>query len=392
MSKTYRVIGLMSGTSLDGVDLAYCEFTYKNEKWSYEMPITETIAYSKEWITRLSEVENASALEYALTDKDLGDLLGSYVKEFIQKHQIQPDFIGSHGHTIFHQPEKGLTTQIGSGANLSVQSGLPVVCDFRTVDLALGGQGAPLVPIGDQLLFSTYDYCINLGGIANISYQSQGEMQAFDISPANMPLNHYMRLHKELEYDKDGALAATGTVQQSILDALNALPYYQEPAPKSLGKEWVLEFIYPLLEQINATEDLLATAIEHTAMQIGQVLQAHAPKGKVLLTGGGAFNKHLVERIKHYSPSHSIIVPDAATVSFKEALIFGFLAVLRVEQQANCLQSVTGAKYNNCGGAIYHPQVDSSASKNKLEENTLEEDDYSPLSNQGFNRLIGCGG
>ncbi len=351
---TYRIIGLMSGTSLDGLDIACCEFTLHKKNWQYELLVAKTIHYpaaKKEW---LSGLMNASALQLADADAEFGRFCGKSVKDFLLKNKIKADFIASHGHTIFHQPEKGFTTQIGNGAYIHAESGLPVVSDFRSLDVALGGQGAPLVPAGDKLLFSGYDYCLNLGGIANISLDKNKKRIAYDVCPANLMLNFIAaRLGKA--YDKGGDLAKKGKVNDTLLKKLNSLPFYLSKPPKSLGREWVEKNIFPLLKNTSTNnEDLLATCCEHIAMQIAHALPAGKPEAKLLITGGGALNHHLVKRIAFYTAKKAtVVIPDKNTILFKEALVFAFLGLLRVENKVNSLASVTGSKQDNVGGAIY---------------------------------------
>ena len=341
----------MSGTSLDGLDIAYCEFEKIDEKWSYQIHYAETINYPDEWKDRLTNIENGSALDLAAADTEYGHFLGLQTRSFIEKNKIHPDFVASHGHTIFHQPGKKMTWQIGKGSSITAETGLPVVCDFRSLDVALGGQGAPLVPIGDRLLFSEFDYCLNLGGFANISYEEKGERIAFDICPVNIVLNHLTkRIGKP--FDPSGQMARTGTLSPSLLSSLNNLPYYDQPPPKSLGKEWVLSHILPLLDPSSILlNDQLNTFCEHVAIQLARSTSGHKP-GKILVTGGGAFNEYLVGRIKKHS-IHEIILPDENTINFKEALIFAFLGVLRWLEETNCLRSVTGAAKDTSGGSVY---------------------------------------
>lgn len=344
-----RIIGLMSGTSLDGLDMCYTEFNFEDGKWSYTILKAEAEEYPAEIKEKLASAQNMSALEYALFNSDYGLYLGSRVKCFIDKYHLKPDYIASHGHTIFHQPAKRFTAQIGSGAGIAAESGVDTICDFRTTDVALWGQGAPLVPIGDRNLFSEFSYCLNMGGFSNISFNRGEKRIAYDISPVNYVLNHYTRAIG-LEYDKDGEIARRGEVEKNLLQALNNLDFYTKSGPKSLGREWVEEVVIPLIDSYALTlEDNLATFCEHVAAQIG----SHIEGGKVLLTGGGAFNKYLVERMSANAPQCEYFVPDSMTVNFKEALIFAFLGALYVHDMPNCLSSVTGAKYDNIGGALY---------------------------------------
>ncbi|WP_210462849.1 anhydro-N-acetylmuramic acid kinase [Rufibacter roseolus] len=353
---TYHVIGIMSGTSLDGVDLAYCRFTYNDDNWIYKILNTETVPYSNIWEQRLAGLTEVSAAEIIATDRAYGHYLGELTKDFVTKNNLAVDFIASHGHTVFHQPQLHITFQVGSGAYLAAEAGLPVVCDFRTLDIALGGQGAPLVPIGDRLLFSEYDFCLNLGGISNISQEGPNHRVAFDISCCNMLLNP---LAEQLgqPYDKNGDLARTGQFDQALFDQLNEPAYFTAPFPKSIGKEWADSHSLKTLQDSNASvQDKLHTACHHIAWQIAQSVRRYTPqgRGKLLLTGGGAFNSFLVEQIRYYlGPNFEVVVPEPELVNFKEALIFAFLGVLRWRQEPNCLRSVTGARHDNCGGAIY---------------------------------------
>jgi anhydro-N-acetylmuramic acid kinase len=347
----YKVIGLMSGTSLDGLDIAFCEFENIASGWTYKIRIAETIPYPEEWRNRLVTLEKGSAHDFATTDIEYGQFTGRLTKSFIDKHNIRPDFIASHGHTVFHQPEKGVTWQIGKGSSIAAETSLPVVCDFRSLDVALGGQGAPLVPAGDRLLFGEFDFCLNLGGFANISYEEGGERIAFDICPVNIVLNHLTRKIGQ-PFDPSGEMARIGNLSHSLLTSLNQLPYYDQPPPKSLGKEWVLSHIFPVLDHSQfLLNDQLNTYCEHVAMQIAKSTSGHK-KGKILTTGGGAFNEYLIDRIKQLS-QHNIILPDENTINFKEALIFAFLGVLRWRKEVNCLRSVTGAAQDTSGGSIY---------------------------------------
>jgi anhydro-N-acetylmuramic acid kinase len=363
----YKVVGLMSGTSLDGVDIAFCTFEYANNKWLYTIEQAETIAYPSAWKAELVAIETSNALHFLQLDAEYGYYLGRLVNDFITKHNLKPDFVASHGHTIFHAPfqthvlknernesyNMRLTTQLGAGSSITAICKLPVVCDFRSVDVALGGQGAPLVPIGDKLLFSEYDFCLNIGGFTNISYEYQQQRIAFDICPANIVLNALCETIGK-PYDDGGKLAVAGIANEALLSELNKLPFYQLPndSPKSLGKEWVLEHINPLLQKYNlSVENALSTVCEHIAMQLANVLNTKHT-GRLLITGGGVFNDYLISRIKHHTV-HEAVIPAANIVNFKEALLFAFLGVLRMRNEVNCLQSVTGASMDNVGGAIY---------------------------------------
>lgn len=342
------IIGLMSGTSLDGLDIAYCNI-HDN---SFDLLAAETIPYPDKWVQRLSTLEHTSALEYALANVQLGHYIGQIVNRFRTLHPGPVDAIASHGHTIFHQPHLQLTTQIGDGDAIAAETGLKVVFNFRNLDVALGGQGAPLVPIGDRLLFGNHDACLNLGGIANISFEdgTNGRV-AFDICPCNMALNQLA--HREGKaYDHNGLMARNGSLDLKLLEKMDSLQYYRLPLPKTLGKEWFVENFQPILLSKNlSTNDLLCTTTEHIAKQIIQAVKGRGINS-MLVTGGGAKNKYLTGRIQALMPSCRIIVPSSEIIDYKEAIIFALLGYLRLNEINNCMRSVTGAKCDNCGGDI----------------------------------------
>lgn len=358
-------IGLMSGTSCDGLDIAYCEFSRQATGWNYKILAAKTVGYSDSFLKKLQDAPSMSGKDLMRFDREFGSFCGKAVLEFLSEYRLEaPAVVASHGHTIFHTPASGVTCQIGSGAALYAACSIPVACDFRSIDVALGGQGAPLVPMGDHLLFSEYDFCLNLGGISNISYQKDGRLIAFDICPINMVLNHLAGLLSQA-YDKDGAAAATGKINASMLEELNQLDFYQQAAPKSLGKEWFDLTFTPVLEKYKrlSVNDRLATCSEHMAFQMSEVVRAQclAPQQatsphpqKLLATGGGAFNKHLMKRFADLlKDTCEVVIPDAETVAFKEALIFGLLGVLRIEKENNVMSSATGSGRDHCGGALY---------------------------------------
>lgn len=358
-----KLLGLMSGTSLDGLDIAYCDINGAQ----FELLAAETYPYDDQWLQWLSSLEHATAYEYALVNVELGHYFGRMVNQFRQDHPGPVDAIASHGHTIFHQPNLGLTTQIGDGDAIAAETGLPVVFNFRNLDVALGGQGAPLVPIGDRLLFGRYDACLNLGGIANISYEvtdpnasahTKGDFmpkppfrEAYDICPCNMALNHLSRLVGKA-YDVDGLLARKGNIIERILNQMDALDYYRQPLPKTLGKEWFVANFLPMLyaEGIEV-KDLLCTTVEHIARQVSNAIKGRG-LSTMLVTGGGAKNKYLIARLQAQIPSCKITVPPDNIIDYKEAIIFALLGYLRLNGRTNCLHSVTGARYDTCGGNI----------------------------------------
>jgi anhydro-N-acetylmuramic acid kinase len=347
-----HVIGLMSGTSLDGLDLVYVKFD-SNDYQNFEILSSQTKAYTDEWKHRLAKGIHKSTSELIALDKDYGCLLADYVNEFISdKKIVHVDFIASHGHTILHQPDKGITLQVGNGQIMTDKTNQQVICDFRTQDVELGGQGAPLVPIGDELLFSNFDACLNLGGFANISFKENGKRIAFDICPVNIVMNYYVQ-KLGMDYDDKGRIAASGTVNQALLDRLNDLEFYTQKPPKSLGLEWVQEHVFPVINEYNlGVKDVLRTFLEHVVIQLANSLQG---KENVLITGGGVFNDFLIERLLKISRT-KIVIPETNLIEYKEALIFAFLGLLRFDNQVNCLSSVTGAKHNHSSGKIFHPK------------------------------------
>ena len=342
----YKVIGLMSGTSLDGLDIAYCHYQIQNNKWSYTIIKAETLPYSESWVEKLVSVESSSSYELARADKEFGEFLAASVNDFIARHSLEVDIICSHGQTIFHRPEINLTTQIGDINVLAAKTGILTIGDFRRLDLALGGQGAPLVPIGDRHLFGHYAQCLNLGGFSNISFERDNERIAYDVCPVNIVLNALAR-REGMPYDKDGEMARSGEINGDLLSRLNDLDFYKIKEKKSLGKEWVLENVMPLLdEQDLKTSSLLATFSEHVADQLAKNIS-----GEVLITGGGAYNKFLISRLRAKTSSQ-IHIPEKTIIDYKEAMIFGFLGVLRLRNEVNALASVTGASRDSCTGLI----------------------------------------
>lgn len=348
----YRVLGIMSGTSLDGIDIALLNFK-KTSAWEYEIVKAETLPYPPEWQKKLSEAVFYSDPQLKELNKNYTTFLAKKIVDFKDKNDIQHlDAVCSHGHTIKHEPQNGYTLQIGNLPKLANLIDDTLVCDFRVEDVELGGQGAPLVPIGDELLFKDYEYCLNLGGFANISTNSKGKRLAYDICAVNTVLNYLAeRLGKA--YDRNGELAAGGTLDEDFLEKLSALEFYQQSAPKSLGIEWVNQHIFPLLEEMEVTT-ALHTYVIHVAAQIARTLD-NDPSSKVLVTGGGAFNGFLMDRIKAETGNH-VYVPSPELVNYKEALIFGFLGILRLREEINVLGSVTGASRDHCSGRVYVPE------------------------------------
>lgn len=347
----------MSGTSLDGLDIAACEFTYYNKVWNFNVLAAETLNYNDEWINVLKNIHSYNAYELSKYNVTYGKYIGESIKRFIEKYNICPLLIASHGHTVFHNPDENTTLQIGSGASISTASGCRVVCDFRTVDVALGGQGAPLVPVGEAALFHNINAFLNIGGFSNISFHRNKNIEAYDVCPSNIMLN-YLASFINLAFDNEGKIASSGSVIEELFSQLNNIPYYNMCPPKSLGREWFEKYIVPLLNTDKyAINDLLRTATEHIAYQIFECFKSKN-ENKILITGGGALNSFLISRLKYYI-GDAAVLPDKLTIEFKEAIIFGFLGLLRWLNKDNTLASVTGASRNSVGGCIYDAKVSS---------------------------------
>ncbi len=349
------VVGLMSGTSLDGLDIVSVRFKKADDKWSYAILKSETIPIPDVFLEHFELIFRMNGADLNLLSLQVGNWMGDEVAEFIRKLDVAPHFISSHGHTVFHQPEKKLTIQIGNPWAIHQKTGLPVVSDFRSLDVVLGGQGAPLVPIGDQQLFGDFAACVNLGGISNISYESAGKRIAYDIGPCNMVFNF---LAKKLgrDFDRGGSIARSGGLCLPYYNYLKNLDYFKQPGPKSLGYEWVKAKILDSFNQWYADpEDLMHTSVQHTADSIAGVIQREVNQGgRILFTGGGTFNTYLMEEIKaRLHSSHDVHIPPDEVIHFKEALVFAFLGLLKLRGEVNVLSSVTGATFDSCSGIIY---------------------------------------
>ncbi len=352
IENNYNVLGVMSGTSLDGIDIALLKFS-KNEVWEFEILAAETIPYPDEWQKQLSEALSYNDLRLHNFNEEYTSYLAEVIHGFLRKHDVNKlDAVCSHGHTIKHEPKNGLTLQIGNLPKLAKMLEQKVVCDFRVQDVELGGQGAPLVPIGDEILFSEYDYCLNLGGFANVSTKINGTRVAFDICAVNTILN-YLAGKLNLPYDRGGAIAASGKIEEGLLEKLNSLSFYRQDPPKSLGIEWVNENVIPFFKDTASVASALRTYSVHAATQIAKELKGSSEE-KVLVTGGGAFNDYLMREIQERT-ALEIVIPSKDLVNFKEALIFGFLGVLKMRGENNVLSSVTGASKDHSSGVIFEP-------------------------------------
>ena len=359
----YRSIGIMSGSSLDGLDIAFVEFVETAGKWTYEIIHADCIGYSKEWGDKLKNAVSLSALDYQLLHTEYGHYIGKQVNAFIEKYGLEHkvNLIASHGHTTFHLPQQQVTAQLGDGAAIAAETKLSVVSDLRSLDVALGGQGAPIVPIGEKLLFVGYDYFLNIGGIANISISYEGKYVAYDVCAANRVLN-LLAAEKGLAFDDGGKLAASGNIKVELLTELNSLEYYSNPYPKSLANSFGTDEVFPMIKAHRVSvEDGLRTYVEHIALQVrnavddGQQTTDDRKEKKLLVTGGGAMNHFLIERLKDLLTDRNIeiVVPDEKTIQYKEAVIMALIGILRWREEENVLPSVTGAMRGSVGGALW---------------------------------------
>lgn len=352
----YRVLGLMSGTSLDGVDLALCRFTMRNRNIThYTIEKAHTYPYSSYLIKQLSSLLEANDTSIEEIDRELGKYYATVIQKFLRNKTV-PDLIASHGHTVYHDPEVSKTLQIGNGSIIAQKTGIIVINDFRSEDVRLGGQGAPLVPVGDKMLFSSYPFCLNLGGFANLSFVHNGIRVACDLAPCNMLINNEAGM-LGFPYDEGGKMALKGNLNKLLFEELNALPYYQKSHPKSLGKEWFVNQVIPVLRKYYPTghPDAIRTATQHAGYQVGRYIENYRETNEsVLVTGGGAHNSYLLHHIQSVTRTR-LVVPDRETVAFKEALVFALLGLLRYEGMENVYASVTGATRNSCSGIIHNP-------------------------------------
>lgn len=364
----YRAIGLMSGSSLDGLDIVFAEFNVQAGKWAFEIKETSCYPYSKEWKEKLTNATLLSAKDYLLLDADYGHYLGQKVNEFIEEKNLhyQVAVVASHGHTSFHLPAQKMTAQLGDGAAIAAVTGLPVINNLRAMDVALGGQGAPIVPMGEKHLWNDFNFFLNVGGIANLSVAGEPPLGGlgFDVCAANRVLN-MLAQDAGKEYDEDGNMAKSGIVDETLLEQLNNEDYYKMPHPKSLANDFGTDIIYPIIKDAGiSTANALRTYTEHICLQIKKSLtglkntEPRTSNSKLLVTGGGALNTFLINRLTDLLSKENIdvIVPNAILINYKEALIMAFLGVLRWREENTTLTSVTGASRNSIGGALWMGQ------------------------------------
>lgn len=359
-----KIIGLMSGTSLDGLDIVFVEFKINDKKWKYKILASECIDYDDKWKKMIANIPKFSAESFWQKHVELGHFFGKSTFDFMQRYNIfdEVDWVVSHGQTVFHKPQLGYTAQIGCGAAVSASAQKNVVCDLRSMDIALKGQGAPLVPVGEKFLFEDCSIFLNLGGISNISFHNHNTIRAFDISPANTLLNFFSK-KMGFAFDEGGKMAKSGKLNNPLFNHWNNNSFYQIPIPKSLHTDYIIESFLSFFDfESISIADALNTAVEHIAYSIGEsfklVPNFDLTQKKMMITGGGALNDYLVSRIKHYVPV-DVFLPSKETILYKEALIMAFLGGLRILNVPNCYQTITGALKNSIGGAIYIHNLDS---------------------------------
>jgi len=350
----YNVIGIMSGTSCDGLDIAHSLFWFEKNKWMYKLEKYKSVSYSKKLKSRLLKCSKLDALSLKILDLDFGEYIKGEIKKFIKESKTRFDLISCHGHTVFHDPKKKLSYQIGNPLIMYNSVRIPVVFNFRELDIIMGGEGAPLVPYGDKELFNEFDYCINIGGILNISKLYDKELIGYDICPANIILNKFSRELNE-EYDIDGRLSLSGNFDSNLFKKLNSIRYYKDDLPKSLDINFIEKNYYPFFSNKDP-KDILHTYVNHIGYQVNNAIKKK--KSRILLTGGGAFNKHILKKINHYNKlDHKFIVPNKKIVIFKEAIIFAFLGLQRFLKHKNVIKSVTGSNFSSSSGLIVENKI-----------------------------------
>lgn len=348
----------MSGSSLDGLDIGIIDIIKKGNELSYEVIRCDTIEYSTEWKKSLTSLPNASAKELANNDMAYSRYMSELIRSFL-KEEDQIDYVSLHGHTLFHEPENGFTYQLGNGGVLSARLGLPVVCDFRSKDIGLGGKGTPLAPIVDSYFYNEYEVLINLGGICNLTFLSKKETIAWDVCPCNQLLN-FLSEKMNLAYDKDGLIARNGKLNLDFLNILEKNPYYSEKYPKSLDNQYIKQniireldsYTIPLEDQLHTTCIFVARQIKAAIQMAVKSLEVAWPE-KILITGGSAHNAFLIQCIKEHCAPSVVSIPDETIINYKEIILMALCAYLRVNNQENTLSEVTGSSRNSIGGAIY---------------------------------------
>lgn len=353
-----KFIGLMSGTSLDGIDAIVCEFSPTIQSIAtHHHPFDPSL---KQDLQRLSLPGDDAIDVLGKAQTELGHVLADAVLALLDKANLSATdirAIGSHGHTIRHRPggHHPFTIQIGDPNIIAARTGIATIADFRRADMALGGQGAPLAPAFHRAFFPLPATVLNLGGIANISIVGTETEVGFDTGPANTLLDAWCKQHRGLDYDDQGSWARSGQVCERLLQSLLADPYFKQAPPKSTGKEYFhLDWLAQQLSSQSA-EDVQASLLELTAKTIADAFSAQQITGEIIVCGGGAHNVYLLERLQAHLPACTLSMSDdfGIGVDWVEAAGFAWLAQQRVLNQAIQLQTVTGASAPVRLGAIY---------------------------------------
>ena len=357
-------LGLMSGTSLDGLDIALCYFEPE-----YQLLHSRCFEFTddlKQRVLPFMTDQAQSIDELMILDRDLATFAAEAILIFLHDHRIdakEVNAIGYHGQTLRHRPDEGCSLQIGNPHILAEMTGIDVIADFRRRDLAAGGEGAPLVPAFHHFLTEKMRRpfaLLNLGGIANLSlFCENGEIQGFDTGPANTLIDQWIYQHTGVNFDAEGEWAASGAINQPLLEALLEEPYFQRSAPKSTGREtFNLEWLNHKLTYFGelSPEDIQATLTELTAVTIADALKhAKLNNCQLILCGGGARNRYLVERLTTHLPDFTIIASDLLgwSADAMEAAAFAWLAWAFKNKKAGNIPAVTGAFGERRLGALY---------------------------------------
>ncbi|XP_064473646.1 anhydro-N-acetylmuramic acid kinase-like [Ornithodoros turicata] len=366
----YEVIGVMSGSSLDGLDIIYTRFSLtSSDCWEYNIQHCTCYNYSPTWIDKLKHATSTSALEYQLLNTEYGRYIGEYVLRFIRENRLdgKVHLIACHGHTVFHLPSQLTTSTLGDGATVAAVTGLPVVSDLRSMDVALGGQGSPIALTAERKLFGNeYQFFLNIGGMACLTYAGKNYSDSFavDVCPANQLLN-LLANREGRAFDRSGEMAKSGKVSTRLLKDLDDFDYYKKSFPKSLGVDFGPEILYPLIQAHDlSTADALQTFTEHICNQVAEVIRlvertvkdGLPQSSKMLVTGGGARNLFLVDRLTERLKEFriTVVVPNDELVKFKEALVTSVIGVQRLRGEENFIGEVSGASRSSIGGAFWY--------------------------------------
>jgi len=344
------IAGVMSGSSLDGLDIAIVHFSPNSDwqlLWSYDIP------YTPEWVSRLKNYHLLSSTEYVSLKFDFSRYIGELVGDALGDYSGNVDYVSFHGHTLLHLPEKGITEQIGNGGVLAAILNIPTITDFRTQDVTKGGVGTPLAPLVELNLFKGHDYYLNLGGIANITKLiDAAKLMAYDVCPCNQVLNYFSNQMGK-DYDEGGEIARSGTINKNLIDYLNSIPYFDQNPPKSLDNNWIMNEVIPNFPA-GKIEDTLHTFCNWVAECIANEVE-ESKASSLMVSGGGAHNTYFMECLtsRLSSKNCELHLPSKEIIDFKEAILMSLMAYKYINGESNVLCSVTGASSDSIGGALY---------------------------------------